>query len=154
MTPLSIWNACASGLSAAQMVRALREHARYAVPPSVEQEVFELAARYGPVVITRDGDWLRCTCTDQATAERLSRDRETGPFLSMRIDGITFRVDRGQRGVLKQALIAAGFPAEDLAGYVVGEPFPVRLRERGGFVVRDYQRHAAEAFYLARLSKI
>jgi DNA excision repair protein ERCC-3 len=110
------------------MVKALREHARDAVPPSVEQEVLELAARYGRVVITRDGDWLRCTCTDQATAERLSRDRETGPFLSMRIDGITFRVDRGQRGVLKRALIAAGFPAEDLAGYVAGEPFPVRLR--------------------------
>lgn len=149
LTPLSIWNACASGLSAAQMVEALREHARYTVPPSVEHEVFELAARYGRVVITRDGYWLRCTCSDQATAERLSRDRETGPFLAMRIDGTTFHVDPGLRGVLKQALIAAGFPAEDVAGYVTGEPFPVRLRQSAGFVVRDYQRQAAEAFYLA-----
>jgi DNA excision repair protein ERCC-3 len=136
LTPLSIWNACASGLSAAQMVAALREHARYTVPPSVEQEVLELAARYGRVVITRDGDWLCCTCSDPATAERLSRDREAGPFLAKRTDGITFRVDPGQRGVLKQALITAGFPAEDLAGYVAGEPFPIRLRERAGFVVR------------------
>ena len=50
LTPLSIWNACASGLAAGQMVAALREHARYAVPANVEQEILELAARYGRVV--------------------------------------------------------------------------------------------------------
>jgi DNA excision repair protein ERCC-3 len=149
LTPLSIWNACASGLAAGQMVDALREHARYPVPANVEQEIPELAARYGRVVITRDGDWLRCACSDEATAERLSRDREAGRYLTDRIDRADFRVDPGQRGVLKQALTAAGFPAEDLAGYVAGDPFPIALREGPGFVVRDYQRQAAEAFYLA-----
>jgi DNA excision repair protein ERCC-3 len=79
LTPLSIWNACASGISAAQMVEALREHARYAVPPSVEQEVLELAARYGHVVITRDGDWLRCTCLDEATADACPATARQGP---------------------------------------------------------------------------
>jgi DNA excision repair protein ERCC-3 len=149
LTPLSIWNARAAGFSAGQMVAALREHARYAVPPNVEQEIVELAARYGRVVITRDGDWLRCACLDEATAERLSRDRQAAPYLTVRIGATSFRVDPGQRGVLKQALIAAGFPAEDLAGYAAGEPFPIVLRESAGFVVRDYQRQAAEAFYLA-----
>jgi DNA excision repair protein ERCC-3 len=149
LTPLSIWNACASGLAAGQMVAALNEHARYAVPKNVEPEVLELAARYGRVVITRDGYWLRCTCSDDATAERLSRDREAGRYLAVRIDATGFHVDPSQRGVLKQALTAAGFPAEDLAGYASGEPFPVALRESAGFVVRDYQRQAAEAFYLA-----
>ncbi len=149
LTPLSIWNARAAGFTAGQMVAALGEHARYAVPPNVEQEILELAARYGRVVITRDGDWLRCTCLDEATAERLSRDQRAAPYLTVRIGGTGFRVDPGQRGVLKQALIAAGFPAEDLAGYVAGEPFPIALRESAGFVVRDYQRQAAEAFYLA-----
>ena len=149
LTPLSIWNARASGLAATEMVAALNEHARYAIPQNVEPEILELAARYGRVAITRDGDWLRCTCADDATAERLSRDREAGRYLTIRIDATGFRVDPGQRGVLKQALTAAGFPAEDLAGYASGEPFPVVLRESAGFVVRDYQRQAAEAFYLA-----
>jgi DNA excision repair protein ERCC-3 len=149
LTPLSIWNARASGLAAGQMVAALREHARYAVPGNVEQEILELAVRYGRVVITRDGDWLRCTCFDQAIGERLCRDHEAGRHLTVRVDRTSFRVDPGQRGVLKQALTAAGFPAEDLAGYVAGEPFPIMLREGSGFVVRDYQRQAAEAFYLA-----
>ena len=135
------------------MVEALRSHARYVVPPNVEQEILELAARYGRVVIARDGDVLRCRCLDQVTAERLARDREAGPYLTDRIDATAFRIDPAVRGVLKQALVAAGYPAEDLAGYVAGEPFALSLRERAAsgaaFVVRDYQRQAAEAFYLA-----
>ncbi len=153
LTPLSIWNARAAGLGAEQMVEALREHARYVVPPNVEQEILELAGRYGRVVIARDGDALRCRCLDQVTAERLARDREAGQYLTDRIDATTFRVDPAFRGVLKQALVGAGYPPEDLAGYVAGEPLELSLRARAAsgaaFVVRDYQRQAAEAFYLA-----
>src|SRR6266540_3972885 len=55
-------------------------------------------------------------------------------------------VAAGNRELLKQALIAAGWPAEDLAGYVDGEAFPISLRN-GAFQVRDYQRDAADSFY-------
>src|SRR4029077_11718807 len=55
------------------------------------------------------------------------------------------------RGGLKQALIAVGYPAEDLAGYTEGAALPIHLRPlaRSGlpFHVRDYQRDAAEIFY-------
>ena len=153
LTPLSIWNARVAGLAAEQMVTALREHARYAVPPNVEREILDLAARYGRVVITRDGDALRCTCLDQVTAERLSRDREAGQHLTDRIDATSFRVDPAGRGVLKQALVGAGFPAEDLAGYAAGEVLVFGLRKRAvssaEFAVRDYQRQAAQAFHLS-----
>jgi len=134
-------------------VAALRGHAKYLVPPSVEQEILELAARYGRVVITRDGVGLRCTCLDELTAERLSRDRDAGQHLTDRIDRTSFRVDPGQRGVLKQALVTAGFPAEDLAGYVAGEALEITFRACAAsgevFVVREYQRLAAESFFLA-----
>jgi len=153
LTPLSIWNARAAGLSADQMVAALYEHARYPVPPGVEQEVVELAARYGRVVLARDGEGLRCTCSDSITAEFLARDQAAGPYLQNRVDERTFRVDPATRGVLKQALVQAGYPAEDLAGYVSGEPLEFALRgttaSGAAFQVRDYQRRAAEAFYLA-----
>src|SRR5437867_11819569 len=52
ITPLSIWNARAAGFDAGQIVAALRQHARYVVPPSVERELLELAGRYGRVAIT------------------------------------------------------------------------------------------------------
>ena len=153
LTPLSIWNARAAGLAAEQMVEALHQHARYAVPPNVEREIFDLAARYGRVVIARDGEGLCCTCDDAATAELLARHREAGRYLTRRLDVTSFRVDPGARGLLKQALVAAGYPAEDLAGYAAGEPLELELRDRAvsgfPFRLRDYQREAAEAFYLA-----
>ena len=157
VTPLSIWNARAAGFDAAQMVAALRQHARYGVPPSVEREIFDLAGRYGRVVITRDGNALRCSCLDEDTAERLSRDRDSGPLLTSRIDKTSFSIDPVQRGILKQALVAAGFPAEDLAGYAAGDPLHVALRDTTAsgrpFTVRYYQRQSAEAFYHAGSEK-
>jgi DNA excision repair protein ERCC-3 len=122
LTPLSIWNSRATGLGAEQMVAALREHARYPVPSNVEQEILQLAARYGRVVIIRDGDGFRCSCQDQITAELIARDKEAGPYLTERISPRDFRIAPATRGVLKQALVAAGYPAEDRAGYLPGEP--------------------------------
>jgi hypothetical protein len=64
LTPLSIWNARAAGMPAEKMVAALKEHARSPVPAGVEQEVVDLAARYGRVSI-QDSEvcssrhWLR-----------------------------------------------------------------------------------------------
>src|SRR5207248_2533871 len=55
------------------------------------------------------------------------------------------------RGAVKQALIAVGYPAEDMAGYTEGAGLPTILRAiaRTGlpFHVRDYQREAADVFY-------
>src|SRR5205085_8474737 len=60
-------------------------------------------------------------------------------------------VEPAHRGVVKQALIAIGYPAEDLAGYSEGAPLTAKLRTltRAGlpFKVRDYQREAADIFY-------
>jgi DNA excision repair protein ERCC-3 len=151
LTPLSIWNARAAGLAADEMVAALHEHSRYPVPENVDQTVLDLAGRFGRVVITRENGMLRCTCGDEVVAELLSRDRNAGKYLGDRIDGTGFRVDPGYRGVLKQALVSAGYPAEDLAGYVSGDALDVSLRDRTisgtPFRVREYQRQAAESFY-------
>jgi len=161
LTPLSIWNARAAGLPAEQMVAALQEHARYPVPESVAQEVLDWAKRFGRVVITRDATrddgLLRCTCADEAIAELLHRDRAAGAYLTDRIDAKSFRVAPGNRGMLKQTLVAAGYPAEDLAGYVSGDTLSMSLRDRTAsgvpFTVREYQRQAAEAFFAAGSSR-
>lgn len=52
----------------------------------------------------------------------------------------------------KSALIKAGFPVENIAGYVEGAPLDIELRETslGGkpFGLRKYQRESIDAFYL------
>ena len=151
LTPLSIWNARAAGLAADEMVAALHEHSRYPVPENVDQTVIDLAWRFGRVVITREDGMLLCTCGDEVIAELLSRDRKTGKYLTDRVNKTSFRVTPGCRGVLKQALVSAGYPAEDLAGYVRGDALAMSLRDRAAsgtpFHVRDYQMQAAESFY-------
>ncbi len=151
LTPLSIWNARAAGLAADEMSAALHEHSRYPVPVAVDQTIFDLAGRFGRVVLTNESGTLRCRCGDEVVAELLSRDGKVGKHLTDRIDATSFRVDPENRGVLKQALVSAGYPAEDLAGYVSGDALDLSLRDRTvsdqPFCVRDYQRQAAEAFY-------
>ena len=50
------------------------------------------------------------------------------------------------RDSLKQELLKANWPAEDLAGYVDGESHPISLVEEG-WALRDYQSYAAESFW-------
>jgi DNA excision repair protein ERCC-3 len=88
---------------------------------------------------------------DIPLAELLSRNEGVAKLLEARLSPTTFRVSVGYRGLLKQALLAAGYPAEDLAGYESGAALPLSLRQEtlGGFpfTLRDYQQEAAAAFY-------
>jgi DNA excision repair protein ERCC-3 len=88
---------------------------------------------------------------DRALLEELARQKGVRDYLGERIDETSVVVDDAFRGVLKQALISVGYPAEDLAGYTEGAALELQLREvtLAGlpFRVRDYQRGAVEAFH-------
>jgi DNA excision repair protein ERCC-3 len=152
VTPLSVWNACASGTRPDEIVEALREYSKYPVPPNVEAAVRDAASRYGRLRLARgeDGE-LVLSGGDAALVEEVSRHKGVAPLLGERISPLAFRVAAGDRGRLKQALVKAGWPAEDLAGYTEGEPLPIRLRAvtRAGlpFALRPYQEDAAAAFH-------
>jgi DNA excision repair protein ERCC-3 len=148
LTPLSLWNAAAAGMSAEAIGEVLCRYAKYPVPQNVLADVQELAGRWGRVRLVRDGDagTLVLESEDAALLAELSRNKEVAVYLGERLSARAFAVPVRHRGVLKQALVAAGWPAEDLAGYVEGTSFDIRLREEA-FLVRDYQREAAEAFH-------
>src|ERR1700736_1471540 len=54
LTPLSLWNARAAGMSAGEMVEALTRFSRYPVPQPVTAEIVEQAARYGRLRLERE----------------------------------------------------------------------------------------------------
>lgn len=151
ISPLSIWNARAAGMPVAEMVKALHHHAKYPMPESVGQELETLGSRYGLTVIERGDQTLWLRIADLPLAELLSRNQEVAKFLGDRCADLIFEVNPQNRGVLKQALLSAGYPAEDLAGYVEGETLSVALRptSQSGepFVLRAYQKEAVSAFY-------
>jgi DNA excision repair protein ERCC-3 len=147
---LSLWNAAAAGFTADQMIDVLRRYTKFPLPTNLPADLTETVSRYGRVKLERADGKLKLTTADQALLTELSRNKKVKEFLGESIDG-GFVVDPAHRGVLKQALITAGYPAEDLAGYTDGADLPVKLREIAAtgvpFHVRDYQRESADVFY-------
>lgn len=178
LSPLSIWNARAAGMPVTDMVTALQTHAKYPMPESVAQEIVALGDRYGLTTIKADtsksdrdtksdrddGDSLSGSLSglvlqvqDKPLAELLQRHEQVGPLLGDRISPTEFSIALGDRGLLKQALLAAGYPAEDLAGYLTGDELPISLlsesRSGSPFHLRPYQKKAAELFYQSGKTK-
>lgn len=157
ITPLSIWNARAAGVTLEWIREKLRGLSKYDVPRHVEFEIAEYAGRYGKLKLTRDDGGLVLSIGAAPLAEELVRHQTVASLLRQRIGPQEFQVEPAERGRLKQALIKVGYPVEDLAGYVEGEPLEVILRTQTSagmsFRLRDYQRGAAETFYAAGTSR-
>ncbi|AGA30429.1 DNA repair helicase XPB [Singulisphaera acidiphila] len=151
LTSLSLWNAAAAGMTADAMIDALGVYSKFPLPPNLGTDLRELVSRYGRVTLRRIDGVLRMVTADQALLEELARQKGVRDFLGERIDATSFVIDDAFRGMLKQALIGVGYPAEDLAGYAEGADLAVEIREiaRSGlpFKVRDYQRGAVDAFH-------
>lgn len=151
LTPLSLWNAAAAGMTADEMVDVLARYSKFPLPTNLSADIAELVGRYGRVRLERHEDKLRLICPDRPLLEELARQPKVRDYLGDRFGPDSFLIEPAYRGVLKQALIAVGYPAEDLAGYTEGASLAINLRDiaRTGmpFEVRDYQRDAADIFY-------
>ncbi|MCO1578207.1 DEAD/DEAH box helicase [Crossiella sp. SN42] len=147
VTPLALWNARAAGHDAEQVVDALVRYSRYSVPQPLLVDVVDTMGRFGRLQLANHPvHGLVMSTVDRAVLEEVLRNKKIAPMLGDRLDPDTVVVHPSQRGHLKQLLLKAGWPAEDLAGYVDGEAHPIALAENG-WTLRDYQRHAAQAFW-------
>ncbi|HYY78116.1 MAG TPA: DNA repair helicase XPB [Actinomycetes bacterium] len=155
LTSLALWNARAAGLTAEQVSGALVEHSRYPVPPGLLTDLAETMGRYGRLALEPgDGASLTLVATDPAVLAEVARSRQAGPLLGRRLGPDRFEVPAAERGRLKQALLALGWPADDRAGYAQGAPLAVGLLDRHAatgepFALRRYQRQAVSAFAAA-----
>ena len=146
ITPLALWNARAAGHDAEQVVDVLENYSRFPVPQFLLIDVAETMSRYGRVRLhAHPAHGLILESEEPPILEELSRGA-TGKLLGARIDEHSIAVPPSERGRLKQALLKAGWPAEDLAGYVDGESHPIALNH-DGWQLRDYQQYATEAFW-------
>ncbi|GAA4802161.1 DEAD/DEAH box helicase [Actinomycetospora chlora] len=147
VTPLALWNARAAGHDAEQVVDALVQYSRYAVPQALLVDVVDTMGRYGRLQLTNSPvHGLVMLSNDRAVLEEVLRNKKITPMLGERIDDDTVAVHPSERGRLKQALLKVGWPAEDLAGYVDGEAHPIEL-DQSDWELRDYQADAVEGFW-------
>jgi DNA excision repair protein ERCC-3 len=153
VTPLSLWNAAAAGVTVEEVLGALETWAKYDVPPNVPATIRETMGRYGRLRLVSEHDVaaLRLESEDEILLTEIANTKPVMPWLGPRLSPNAIRVEAGHRGALKQALTAAGHPVEDLAGYVDGDALEVGLRDvtLGGapFALREYQVQAVEAFH-------
>ena len=157
ISPLSLWNAAATGLRAKEVIERLESQSRYPIPQTVITEVEDYMARYGLLRLRKDGDNLIVESDDRYMFAEICKLKEVEPYIVRFIDDLHAEVDPERRGHLKMALTNAGFPVEDLAGYIVGDPLPIHLRETTlagkKFELRDYQKEAAQIFYASGSEK-
>lgn len=157
LTPLSLWNAAASGLDADTIIRVLADFSKYPLPHNVVADIKEYVSRYGKVKLMAQGEEMFLATADPAIAAEILNNKRVQPYIRGRRDACTLLISPMERGLVKQALIKIGYPVEDLAGYVPGAPLSFSLRETTlqgePFKLRPYQKEAAEVFYASGSSK-
>jgi DNA excision repair protein ERCC-3 len=154
ITPLSLWNASASGMEAEEVLERLSDHSRYPLPPNLVLEIRSQMQRYGLVeLLPGNKSHLVVAVLDAACAEEVFLNPSIRPFLLDETNGDPQkrRIRAKDRGEIKIALTDIGFPARDLVGYDEGEPLAIGLAKTFGhgqpFHLRGYQKAAVEAYY-------
>src|SRR5713226_3259097 len=151
LSPLSLWNAAAGGMSAQEILELLMRYSKYDIPSNITVDIREYVSRYGRVKLIREGDALLLTSSDAALMAEIIHHKRTQPYILRHLNSHTIQVDASRRGHIKQALIHIGFPAEDLAGYTDGSPLSIKLRstalQGNEFEPRKYQYASSAAFY-------
>lgn len=151
ISPLSLWNAAAAGLSYPDIMSILKQYSRYEIPEIVITTIKEQMRRYGLLKLVIDGDDIILTSSDTILLNEISNTKKIQQYIDTRIDDTHIKIRKHYRGHIKQALIKIGFPVEDLAGYEEGDPCPIIIKDNTmkghPFIIRDYQLSSVNAFY-------
>lgn len=147
ITPLTLWNAASLGMDAGTAAIRL-EQLSGTMPAGMSQWIRETMSKLGRLTLRPSGDSGKLVLT-AGTAALLDELEEEGIAANCGFthsSSLELTGPAEERGRLKQALAAAGYPVRDQAGCQEGQPLDVRWRgEDSSFRLRDYQREAAEA---------
>lgn len=151
ISPLSLWNAAAAGLTYQSIMAILKQNSRYDIPEIVVNTIKDQMRRYGLLKLVNRDNEIILISSDAILLNEICNTKKIQQFIDTRIDETQVKIRKLYRGHIKQALIKIGFPVEDLAGYEEGDPCPIAMKEvsaRGQeFNIRDYQESSVKAFY-------
>lgn len=152
ITPLSIWNAAASGVTLEAILSTLRDFSKFDIPANLVTDIEDYLSRYGKLWFEQGDNRFVLRCPDPFLMEEIRHNRKILSLLEDAGERDRFYFHQQFRGDLKQSLIKIGYPVKDLAGYVDGDPLVMQLRDtipnNGPFQLRSYQSQSADAFHL------
>jgi DNA excision repair protein ERCC-3 len=151
ITPLSLWNAAATGLTIEQVMGSLERFSRYEIPEVVSGEIIEYMGRYGRLTLDVENGKFILRSKDELLLKQIASHKLASKFFEGAIGTDRLIVAPAARGFVKQALVKIGFPVDDIAGYTPGTKLDISLREttKGGqpFGLRKYQTDSAAVFH-------
>jgi DNA excision repair protein ERCC-3 len=151
LSPLSLWNAAATGMSAREIEESLSAYSRYPVPDNILRDIRDYLSRYGKLKLIRQDETLLLVSDDPLLITEIANSKGLSRYIEGWGGPNRLKVAPAQRGYLKQALIKLGWPVEDLAGYTPGAPLAIDLRSTTlsgkSFALRSYQEEAVAAFW-------
>jgi hypothetical protein len=92
ITPLSVWNACASGVLIEEMIDTLDRYSKYPIPEQIRTEINDFASRYGRIKLKRDKRGLILKTDDAILAEELAHNKVIKPLLTDRFSENEFLI--------------------------------------------------------------
>lgn len=157
LTPLSLWNAAASGMTAADICSSLQSLSRWDVPEALLGEIRQLVERYGQLSLLPHPTQERLLLLRLNHAALMQEIASTLSSLGVHmVSGMEAEVPAERRGVIKQELTRLGYPVLDHAGYLDGQYLNILWRGETsvtdkhssdpGIKLRDYQQKAADCF--------
>ncbi|MBP5248252.1 MAG: DEAD/DEAH box helicase [Fibrobacter sp.] len=154
---LSLWNAASTGLTADDVLARLESQSKYPIPETVVTEVKDYMSRYGMLKLIKNEKGLCLESTDVALFKEITKLPNVADCLIEFEGEDKAYVDPNKRGILKISLTLNGFPVEDIAGYVAGDPLDVDFRKETlagkKLALRSYQKEASEIFYASGSEK-
>ncbi|WP_042199343.1 DNA repair helicase XPB [Paenibacillus camerounensis] len=159
ITPLSLWNAAAGGMTAQEIITSLQRLARWGVPAGLEEEIRKLVMRYGRLTLhahTADSRLVVLRADSPALLDELEGLSGLDRLKLSRPGALEFACPAVSRGLLKQELTRLGYPVLDYAGYREGQGLSLAWMNGepegdGGnaapFGLRAYQQEAVRLFY-------
>ncbi|MCM3698398.1 DNA repair helicase XPB [Paenibacillus macerans] len=155
ITPLTLWNAAATGLDAEEIIGRLRSVARWDLPEGVALDIRKWMSRYGALKLHPVKENPELIELENLSREDGLLDELIGqvalPGEKPAAAGVrNVKLPAKYRGLLKRELARLGYPVLDEAGYHSGRAMSFTLSsslpDGRPFQLRPYQLGAVETF--------
>lgn len=151
ITPISLWNAASSGLSAKEILEVLEKFGKFDLPQNVRADIEDTVQRFGRIRMERYNGELVLVSEDRYLMAEIAAIKKVASYITDSSNPYRFTIEKSARGHIKHLLIKIGFPVQDLAGYTDGAHFNMAFRQfdynGNRFWLRDYQREAVDIFH-------
>jgi len=153
ITPLSIWNALALGISNEKILAVLQKNKKYPLPIFALHHIQVWLDRFDKLTLRRI-DEQDCILTgDKQTLQHILCLAEINKLIAeANIEQQQIKLPIHHRGLLKQVLVRECFNVIDECGFDEGENLAFEMLKymkhtKQAFQLRDYQRKAIAAFH-------